>query len=117
MAAYIAAVVLAVIGVVWYASSPGVASYQANRLLLAPLLAILLWRLHRVLPSWLQWSGAVVLALIGPTGYLVFGGAQWWNWGQLALLPLCLLVVRVARTSPDVPTTYTPPTDGPWGPP
>jgi hypothetical protein len=49
-----------------------------------------------------------------PIGYLVFGGSQWWDWGQLTPLPLILLAV--ARAPDDEVSGIVFP-DTPWGPP
>jgi hypothetical protein len=111
--------VLAAVGVIWYALSPGVGSYQASTLLTLPaVLFVLVW-LHGRLPMWLQWTVAWPLALVGPIGYLVFSGSQWWNWGQLTPLPLVLLAI--SRTSDRDDDDDCPPlmagVEGPWGPP
>lgn len=110
----------AVVGVVWYALAPGVGPYQASGLLTLPMLFITAAWLHRHLPIRVQWTIAVVLAPIGPAGYLVFGGSQWWRWGQLSVLPFVLLVVlrglRTRNAGKPEPW-YGGPGDGPWGPP
>jgi hypothetical protein len=64
-------------GAVYYAVSPGVASYQIGFTLTLPLIAVVLFWLHRRLPTRLQWALAITLALVGPTGYLIYGGSQW----------------------------------------
>jgi hypothetical protein len=51
----------------------------------------------------------------------VFGGSQWWAWGQIAVVPLfALIVARGARSGPSFDPRrqwYGGPMDGPWGPP
>jgi hypothetical protein len=68
----------------------------------------------------------VSLAPIGPVAYLVWGGDQWWNWGQLTPLPLLLLLfgdeIRAAFSDEDDDerashSPYGGFADGPWGPP
>jgi len=104
---------LAAAGVVWYALSPDVGSYQASSLLVIPaFLMVLVW-LHNRLPMRAQWIAAWILALVGPAGYLVFGGSQWWNWGQLTPLPLILLIVARDPESDG----WVSAGEGPWGPP
>jgi hypothetical protein len=108
-----ASVALAAIGIWWYATTPGIGSYQASVWLTLPVAVIVLFWLHRRLPMWLQWTASVALVFVGPIGYLVFGGAQWWNWGQLTPVPLLLLLA--SRT--DSPGGGTWGADGAWGPP
>jgi hypothetical protein len=110
--------VLAALGVYWYVTAPGVASYQASSLLTLPLFVIALVWLHKRLPIRVQWIVAWPLALVGPIGYAVFGGDQWWNWGQLTPLPLLLLIVtRPGAIDSDGAATGGVVGDGPWGPP
>jgi hypothetical protein len=110
-------VVLAALGVYWYATAPGVASYQASSLLTVPaLLFVLVW-LHRHLPMRVQWVGASALALVGPVGYAVIGGDQWWNWGQMTPLPLLLLLITRAADRDSDGSWAGGVGDGPWGPP
>ena len=107
-------VLLAGAGVFWYTRTPNVASYQVSSLLVLPaFLMVLVW-LHSRLPLRVQWVAAWALVLVGPIGYLVFGGSQWWNWGQLTPLPLILLAV--ARSPDEEASGITLP-DAPWGPP
>ncbi len=122
----IAAIVAAAVGVGWYAESPGVGTFQASGLLTAPLLILVLLWLHRRLPLWLQWAVAVPLAPVGPFAYLVWGGDQWWNWGQLSPIPLLLLATRDElrrafsdddEDDPSAQPAYGGFADGPWGPP
>ena len=113
-------IVAAVAGVIWYALSPNVGSYQVSTLLTIPLVLIVLGWLHRRLPMWLQWSVALLMVPIGPVGYLVGGGSQWWNWGQATAMPLFMLVM--SRTIPNRDDAPQEPwfggvADGPWGPP
>ncbi len=87
----------------------------------AALIMSLVW-LHRRLPLRLQWVLALGIALVGPAGYLVWGGSQWWNWGQLTPVPLVMLVMRDAFKDDDDDDEEAPPRygglmDGPWGPP
>ncbi len=79
---------------------------------------MLVW-LHRRLPLRVQWVLALSIALVGPVGYLLWGGSQWWNWGQLTPLPLLLLVMRDSfKDEDDDPRPYYGGmADGPWGPP
>lgn len=90
---FVGALILAAVGVLWYARSPGIASYQASSLLTIPAVIMVLVWLHQRLPMWLQWTAAIAICLVGPVGYLVFGGSQWWNWGQLTPMPLLLLAL------------------------
>ena len=122
--ALVSAVLAAAIGVYWYAKDPGVGSFQVGGWLTAPLLIISLIWLHRRLPMWFQWTLSVSIAAVGPIGYLVWGGSQWWNWGQLTLIPLVLLVVAPSFREEDDDADSEPPppwyggyADGPWGPP
>jgi hypothetical protein len=110
---------LAVLGVLLYATSPGVASYNASWLLVAPLLFAVLWWMYERVPVWFAWSAAAALALIGPVGYLIVGGAQWWNWGQLAPVPLAVLIAArgIKQDQGEGGTPYGGYVDGPWGPP
>ncbi len=83
-------------------------------------------KLHRRLPLWLEWAVVVPLAPVGPFAYLVWGGDQWWNWGQLSPIPLLLLAMRDElrgafrdddeHDAPGQPV-YGGFADGPWGPP
>jgi hypothetical protein len=114
------AVLSAAAGVVWYAMTPGVGSYQASSLLTLPLVMVVLVWLHHRLPVWLQWAIAIPLALVGPIGYLVAGGAQWWNWGQVASFPLVMLAIALSLRSENDEASepwYGGVGDGPWGPP
>jgi hypothetical protein len=114
--AFAVSVALAAVGVTWYAASPGVASYQASTLLTLPaLLFVLVW-LHHGLPMRVQWIAAGLLVLVGPVGYLLIGGDQWWNWGQLTPVPLLMLLVTRSGSS-DSSGAWSAGTDGPWGPP
>jgi peptidoglycan/LPS O-acetylase OafA/YrhL len=115
-------VVLGGVGIWWYADAPGPAAYNGGSLLVLPLVVIALIALHKILPTWLEWTGAVAIALVGPVGYLIFGGSQWWNWGQYTPFPLILLIAsRTGMVDPDRADRSEPwyggPIDGPWGPP
>jgi hypothetical protein len=90
---FFGALILAALGVIWYARSPGVGSYQASSLLTIPAVMMVLVWLHQRLPMWLQWTAASAICLVGPAGYLIVGGDQWWNWGQLTPMPLLLLAL------------------------
>ena len=119
IALVLAAVVAAFVGVVLYAVSPGVLSYQLSWILVLPAGGLALWWLHRHLPIRLQWAVALVLAPIGPLGYLLAGGSQWWAWGQLTAAPLVALAVARgidpgAESDGSGAGGFT---DGPWGPP
>jgi hypothetical protein len=105
---------LAGTGVLWYALTPNVASYQVSSLLTLPAFIMVSVWLHHRIPLRLQWAIAWPLALVGPIGYLVLGGSQWWNWGQLTPLPLILLAI--ARDPDDGGSGIVFP-DAPWGPP
>jgi hypothetical protein len=107
---------LAGAGVFWYASSPGVASYQASSLLVLPAFLIVLAWLHGRLPIRLQWIAAWTLAAVGPGGYLVFGGSQWWNWGQFTPFPLIMLMIARSPNS-DESAGWFSGGAGPFGPP
>ena len=111
----------AVAGIAWYAVAPGVGSFQASGWLVAPALITSLVWLHRRLPMRLQWVLAVGVAIVGPVGYVVWGGSQWWNWGQLTPVPLVMLVFRDSFKDDDDETEpsrgHGAIMDGPWGPP
>lgn len=114
------AVLFAAGGVAVYAAWPYTfPAYQASTLGTMPLLIIVLIWLHRRLPRWFQWTAAITLLPLGPIGYLVVGGAQWWNWGQLSALPFLLLVFgRVSdREATWLDTSLLEPPVGPFGPP
>jgi hypothetical protein len=115
-----AALLAAAGGIVWYAVAPGVGTFQASGWLTAPAFAMTLVWLHRRLPLPVQWVLASSIALVGPVGYLLWGGSQWWNWGQLTPLPLLLLLTRDSfkDETADSPSSYGGGmADGPWGPP
>ncbi len=116
-----AALCAAAVGIAWYVIAPGVGTFQASGWLVAPALVMSLVWLHRRLPLRLQWVLALGVALVGPAGYLVWGGSQWWNWGQLTPVPLVMLVMRDAFKDDDddeeAPPHYGGLMDGPWGPP
>ena len=84
-------VIAALAGGTYYVVAPGVASYQVGFVLMFPLLVVVLFWLHRRLPTRVQWGVALLLAAGGPLGYLIYGGSQWWAWGQAAVVPLVLL--------------------------
>lgn len=114
----VAAALAAAAGIGLYAAVPGVGSYQASVLLTVPAVVLLLVWVHRRLPLPAQWALAVPMAMVGPVGYLVWGGPQWWNWGQLTPLPLVLLILRGSRNPDDEPRPYYDGmADGVWGPP
>ena len=112
----LAALLLAAAGGAWYVATPSVVSYQASSLLTLPAFVMVLVWLHRRLPIRVQWGLAIALVFVGPVGYLMVGGAQWWNWGQMTPLPLVLLILLTAGDDDD-PTGTAGVTDGPWGPP
>jgi hypothetical protein len=111
-------------GIVLYAVAPGVGSYQASIYLTLPALIVVLVWLHRHLPMWLQWGCSVALVAVGPIGYLVWAGDQWWNWGQATPLPFVMLVISQGRkddgescSRSGSQASYGGYADGPWGPP
>jgi hypothetical protein len=106
-------------GAVWYAWAPGVGSYQVSVLFMLPTLAVALIWIHRRIAVTVQWVLAFGLAPVGPIGYLVVGGAEWWNWGQLTALPLVILVGARGAGSTEAGRSpwYGGFRDGPWGPP
>jgi hypothetical protein len=116
------AVSLAALGVVLYASSPGVVTYQLNSLLVFPLLVLVLYWLHRWLPLRLQWIAAWLLAPLGAIAYLAWPNDQSWAYGMLTVFPLLALAAiteerrREERGEADEPG-YGGWTDAPWGPP
>ena len=111
--------VLAAIAIGWYGLAPGVASYQIGTALILPALGVVMWWLHRHTPRRAQWALAVVVAPVGPIGYLIFGGSDWWAAYGLTVLPLAVLVLARVPRSPTPPTRSSVPgwIDGPWGPP
>jgi len=117
----IASVLAALAGATLYAVAPGVASTQVGLPLTLPLLFIALVWLHRRLPLAVQWALAIPLALAGPASYLIFSGAQFWAWGQLAVLPLFGLMYDRAfikrGTTPQSEPWYGGSMQGPYGPP
>ncbi len=116
--AVIAAVVLALIGVIAYAKSPGVGTYQLNGALTLPLLCLIFYWLHRVLPLKVQWIAAVLIAPLGGIAYLLWPNDQWWNYGPLTVAPLVALAVQRAESRKDGQQSEWPPAgDGPRGPP
>jgi hypothetical protein len=118
--AWLVAVAAAAVGGVLYVAFPGVATYQASGVLVAPLALAGLIVLHRRLPLLVQWVVAVALAAVGISGYLVFSGPLWWNFGQLAVLPLAALAMsRTAGLDGSEPSGPSPGgiPDGQWGPP
>lgn len=114
-----AAALAALLGTGLYAAAPGVGSYQASGLLVMPACVLgAIWAYRRI-PRGILWASAVVIAPIGPVAYLVWGGDQWWNWGQLTPLPLVALVLGPQFWSDpgdDEPEPFAF-VDGPWGPP
>ena len=118
--AVVAAAVLAAVGIIAYAREPGVGTYQLNGILLLPLLGLVLFGLHRVLPLRVQWFAAIVVAPLGGVAYLVWPNDQWWNYGPLTVVPLvALAVARAERNGNDRGSEHWPTAwhDGPWGPP
>jgi hypothetical protein len=118
-----AALLLAAVGIAWYAATPDVASYQASSLLILPLVLLTLVQAHRRLPAKAQWVLAVAIAPVGPIGYVLAQNDQWWNWGQYSPLPLVGLAIARSITSDGDRATdaYNDARygvrDGPWGPP
>ena len=118
----VAAVLLAIPGVILFANDPGVATYQLNQILLIPLVAIILYGLHRLLPLRVQWVAAWLIAPFGPIAYLIWPNEQWWNYGALTVLPLFALAIdraeRIAKErGGEQQSNYGGWADGPWGPP
>ncbi len=68
--------ILAAMGATYYAVNPGVASYQVGFVLMLPMLAVILAWLHKRLSPRIRWTLAIVLAAVGPAGYLIFGGVE-----------------------------------------
>jgi hypothetical protein len=118
----IGSVLLAIPGVLIYAANPGVGTYQANGVLILPLVCLVGYGLHKALPVWLQWLLAVLVAPVGSVVYLLHPDAQWWNYGPLSAAPLVALVtwrvekLREERGEP-ASSSYGGFMDGPWGPP
>ena len=119
--AIVGAIVLAVPGIVLYATDPGVGTYQLNGILLLPLVGICLHGLHQWLPVRVQWVLAALIAPLGGIAYLVWPNDQWWNYGPLTVVPLIALAVarddRVKRERGEGEVTAGAWGDGPWGPP
>jgi peptidoglycan/LPS O-acetylase OafA/YrhL len=116
------AIAMAVPGVVLYAKDPGAATYQLNGLLLLPLVGLILYALHRTLPVRMQWGAALLLAPLGPAGYLIWPNDQWWNYGALTPLPLFALAMlrqahRIEERPEEPEPSYGGWPDRPWGPP
>lgn len=108
-------------GMLWYALEPGTVSYQVGYTLALPALITALVWIGRRLPRWLDWVIAIALAIGGSAAYLIVGGSRWWLWGQVAVLPLVLLVLTNARLTSsdnrDRALWYGGMQDWPWGPP
>ena len=85
---------MAVAGVVIYAEDPDVDTYWLNLGLTGPLVALVLYGLHRALSVRVQWIAALVMAPLGPIAYLVWPNDQLWNYGALTVLPLLALAVE-----------------------
>jgi hypothetical protein len=117
------AIALAVGAVALYVTTPY--TFPATQIAVfgtLPLVLVVLVWLHRRLPMWIQWVVAVVVFPMGLVGYLVFGGAQWWLWGQLTAVPFLLLVFGRASGQQDDDASwgdpvFVPPQMGPFGPP
>jgi hypothetical protein len=109
---------LAAGGIVVYADAPGIGSYQLGSAMVFPAFVMILFWLRR-LPSWLKWTGSVILALAGIVGYLLTGGPQWWFWGQVAVWPIVLMAFSRIRAEELArqPPWYGGPAQGPFGPP
>lgn len=117
------AIALAAGAIALYATSPY--TFPAAQIAVLgtfPLFLVALVRLHRQLPMWVQWASAIVLLPVGLVGYVVFGGPQWWLWGQLTVTPFLLLVfARSSGRKHDdaswVNPVWVEPPVGPFGPP
>jgi hypothetical protein len=112
----------ATFGVILYARKPDVGTYWLDVVLLVPLVGLVLYGLHRVLPVRLQWVAAVLLAPFGPIAYVVWPNDQWWNYGALTVVPLLLLAWeaqdrRAAERGEEPEPSYGGWADGPWAPP
>ena len=109
-------------GVVLYAEWPGVATSQLNIVLVLPLLALVLYGLHRWLPLRLQWIAAWAVLPLGGVAYLLWPNDQSWQYGALSFIPLLALAAatqerRNEDRGEEQEPAYGAWTDGPWGPP
>src|SRR4051812_33721684 len=111
---WVAAVAVAIPGVIVYARDPRGLTYFLNILALFPLACLVLKAAARVLPYRLQWAIATALAVIGPLAYVIWRDDQSWNYGAVLAMPFALLAwQRAGRLEEDPPFGF----EGPWGPP
>ena len=88
------AVATAALGAWLYVAAPGVATYWLSFFLMLPLWLGLFGVLGDRLPLRVHWVGAALLAAAGVASYLVWPNADWWSFGQLAIVPLVVLIIK-----------------------
>jgi len=111
------AVGAAALGASLYVAAPSVATYWLSFLLLLPLWIGVFVRFEDHLPLRVQWIAAVLLAAGGVAGYVLWPNASWWNFGQLAVVPLVVLIVKRGGTAAGSTDGVGGFNDGTWGPP
>jgi hypothetical protein len=110
------AVGAAALGAWLYVAAPGVGTYWLSFFLILPLGLAVCGVLRNRLPVPVQWAGAALLAAGGVVGYLLWPNAGWWNFGQLAALPVAVMIIQ-RGTSEGAGDGLGGMGDGPWGPP